>query len=330
MKIILKKLLAKEILTEVEAADTMHIIAKGMAKETEISALLEGYNLRKITNAELTGFIKTILSYCSVIEVNKPTIDVCGTGGDGKNSFNISTLAAIAISAFGLPVTKHGNYGASAASGSSTVLEALGYNFTNNADTCKAQLEATNFTYFHAPLFHSCLKHVAPVRKAIGTKTFFNMLGPLLNPVQTAHHFNGVYHCNILPIYETYLKEKKSGYFVFHSHNGYDEITLTDDVYCYTNNKNYTLKPTDFITEALPEKAPLGGENIKEATSLFKDIINGKAAAEKIAIVAANAAQAISFFKNDDNQKHYYNQITAQFIDGSIAKHFQKIIDASK
>lgn len=330
MKNILEKLFEHKILTQQEAAQVMHTIAKGEASNTCIAALLAAYNMRTITTQELLGFTDAIYTYCQNIEVNIPTIDVCGTGGDGKNSFNISTLAAIAISAYGVPVTKHGNYGASSASGSSTVLEALGYNFSNNNSTCLKQLEATNFTYLHAPLFHNCLKYVAPVRKALGTKTFFNMLGPLLNPVKTAKHFNGVYHCKVLTIYQAFLQAKQKQYFIYHSHNGYDEITLTDNVYCYTNNQNFTLTPNIFIPNNLHQNHAKGGTTAAHAATLFIQIIKGVAPIEKIKIVAVNAAVAIAFFNGNKNYLNYYNNILMLFKTGKVATHFQKIIDGSK
>jgi anthranilate phosphoribosyltransferase len=332
MKIFIDKLQANQILSRSETAQAMQHMASGQALEADIKALLEAYNKRMITVEELLGFRDALLRLCPSITIDIPTIDVCGTGGDGKNTFNISTLSSIVLSAMGYMVTKHGNYGVSSVSGSSTVLELLGYIFTADVSKLYRQMKATNYMYIHAPLFHSSLKTVAPVRKAMGVKTFFNMLGPLVNPVHKAYQYNGVYNNEVLALYKKVLLTTNKNYCVYHSSTGYDEITLTDDAALHSNvifdttiNNNYfNVPPT------IPEDL-FGGNTKEEAAEQFIQIIKGNGTTAQNHVIAANVSVAAGLFAHTGySMQDTFHKAIHMLQQGSVAKHFQKIIDYAK
>jgi anthranilate phosphoribosyltransferase len=332
MKDILEKLAYNTILSRTETASLMQTMATGNANDNDIKALLEAYNKRMITPEEMQGFMDVLLGLCINISIEKPTIDVCGTGGDGKNTFNISTISSIVLSAMGYAVTKHGNHGVSSVSGSSTVLELLGYTFTNNVEKLQKQLEATNYMYLHAPLFHSSLKHVAPVRKAMGVKTFFNMLGPLVNPVQTAYQCSGVYNNEVLTLYKSVLSATAKNFYVYHSSTGYDEITLTDDVVLHTKTAaTLTINNNYFKVPILMPNDLFGGDTKEEAATQFTQIIMGKGSPAQNHVIAANVSVAASLFTDAGYSMHdVFNKAVHMLTQGEVATHFQKIIDYAK
>lgn len=202
MKKILNKLFEHQRLTREEAYETLTEITRGEVNEAQMAAFLTVYLMRSISVEELDGFRQALLDLCIPLEVaDYQTIDLCGTGGDGKNTFNISTLASFVVAGAGGRVVKHGNYGVSSVCGSSNVLESLGYRFKNDSDALRHELDEAGICFLHAPMFHPALKNVGPVRKALGIKTFFNMLGPLVNPARPNCQLTGVFSLELQRIY---------------------------------------------------------------------------------------------------------------------------------
>jgi anthranilate phosphoribosyltransferase len=249
--------------------------------------------MRPIRVEELVGYRDLLLELCIPVELDTDAIDVCGTGGDSKNTFNISTLAAVVTAACGVPVAKHGNYGVSSVSGSSNVLEVLGYKFTNHVDTLKKQLDKFNICFMHAPLFHPALKSVAPVRKEMGVKTFFNMLGPLVNPARTSHKLVGVYNLELARVYHYLLQQEKNSYRIVHSLDGYDEISCTGDFKVYAPGSEQIVNPADLNLPLLHEADLFGGTTIEEAAKIFSAVLSGKGTKQQTQAVSVNAGYAI-------------------------------------
>src|SRR3982751_5149646 len=243
MKKILQYLFEHKTLPRSQAKDVLLSISKGMYNEHEVTAFMTVYLMRSITIEELQGFRDALLELCVRVDLNGfETIDIVGTGGDGKNTFNISTLSCFIVAGAGQKVAKHGNYGASSISGASNVMEQLGYKFKNDPSALKKEVEKANICFLHAPLFHPALKTVAPIRKNLGMRTFFNMLGPMVNPAFPPYQLVGVYNLEMARIYNYLLQQADKAFTIIHSLDGYDEISLTSDVKVITNEgeKLYT------------------------------------------------------------------------------------------
>jgi anthranilate phosphoribosyltransferase len=245
MKAILSKLFDHKKLTQQEAKDILTNIAAGKYNEAQIAAFITVYLMRPIAVDELQGFREALLELCVPVDLEGvPTIDVCGTGGDGKNTFNISTLSSFVIAGAGYKVSKHGNVGVSSNSGSSDVLQHLGYQFTNDVDKLKRQLDQANICYFHAPLFHPALKTVGPIRKQLSVKTFFNMLGPLVNPAQPKYQLTGVFSLELARLYQYIFQQIPDKQFaIVHALDGYDEVSLTGDFKVKMNSREAIISP---------------------------------------------------------------------------------------
>jgi anthranilate phosphoribosyltransferase len=229
MQKILNHLFAYETLDRNEARETLISLTKGAYNNSQVSAFLTVFLMRNLTLNELAGFREALMELRTPIDFDgREVIDLCGTGGDGKNTFNISTTAAFVVAGAGLPVAKHGNYGVSSVSGSSNLMEYLGYRFTNNQDHLKKSMEQANIAFLHAPLFHPAMKHVAPIRKELGVKTFFNMLGPMVNPADPAYQLVGVFSLELARAYGYLYQTLKKEFTILHALDGYDEISLTD------------------------------------------------------------------------------------------------------
>ncbi len=294
MKQTLQKLFEQQTLSEKDAYEILIRIGKGEFNEAQIATFLTVYLMRNISVAELKGFKDALLNLCLKIDLsNFNTIDVCGTGGDGKNTFNISTTSAFVIAGAGYKVAKHGNYGVSSICGSSNVLEYLGYKFTNNESILKKQLDDANFCMMHAPLFHPAMKNVAPIRKQLGIKTFFNMLGPLVNPSFPKNQMVGVFNLETARIYNYLLQDSNKNFTILHSLDGYDEISLTGKFKVLSNTGEALYNPEDVGFKTLNEKTIYGGNTVKEAAKIFISILENKSTQEQKNVVIANAAFAI-------------------------------------
>ena len=298
MKKYLKKLYDSQTLTKQEARDVLLLISEGKVNPAEVASLLTVYLMRPISVEELRGYRDVLLELCVPVSIKKETIDVCGTGGDGKNTFNISTLSAFVIAACGVPVAKHGNYGVSSVSGSSNVLEHLGYKFTANVDALNKQLDTHNICFMHAPLFHPALKAVGSIRKEIGVKTFFNMLGPLVNPAKTTHKMVGVYNLELARVYHYLLQKENQKYCIVHSLDGYDEISCTSNFKVYSPQGERVVSPQEFNLPMLKEEDLFGGNTVEEAATILMDVLQNKGNKEQSNVLAINSAYAVHCYTN--------------------------------
>ena len=302
MKEIIKRLINHENLDQIESRDILIDISSGKYNNEQIASFLTIFMMRGITSEEIIGFQSALLELCVKIDFKDfQTIDLCGTGGDNKNTFNISTLASFVTAGAGIHVAKHGNYSVSSSCGSSNLLEYFGIKFSNDSDFLNNCLDKANICILHAPLFHPAMKNVGPVRKALGLKTFFNILGPLVNPCRPDFQLVGVYGLDVFRLYKSvYEKATELRYSIVHSLDGYDEISLTSETKVAMNNKEFLLKPIDLdFNEISPVKIS-GGNSVKEAAKIFYDILNLNGTKEQTNVVLANSALAISTAKDVD------------------------------
>ncbi|WP_144282374.1 anthranilate phosphoribosyltransferase [Chryseobacterium echinoideorum] len=294
MKEILIYLFNHHTLSKTEAKAVMIDLAQNKFNESEVISFITVFLMRTITLEELTGFREALLQLAKPIDLGtKDLVDIVGTGGDGKNTFNISTLASFIVAGTGQKVAKQGNYGASSISGSSNVLEKLGYQFKDNSEDLKTDLEKGNICFLHAPLFHPALKSVAPLRKQLGLKTFFNILGPLVNPARPDFTMIGVANLEIARVYQYLLQKQKSEFMIVHALNGYDEISLTGDtkIFSKTGEKIYSAEDLKF--KNISPESIFGGETKEDAAKLFINILEGNGTEEQNSVVLSNASIAL-------------------------------------
>jgi anthranilate phosphoribosyltransferase len=294
MKKILQYLFEYKTLPREQAREVLINMSRGQYNESEMSAFITVFLMRSITIEELQGFRDALLELCVKIDLQgHPVMDIVGTGGDGKNTFNISTLSCFIVAGAGQKVAKHGNYGATSISGSSNVMEQLGYRFKNNNDTLLKELEAANICFLHAPLFHPALKIVGPIRKNLGVRTFFNMLGPMVNPADPAYQLVGVYNLEMARIYNYLLQQTGKAFTIIHSLDGYDEISLTGDAKVITNEGEKVMTPEQLGKRLVSAEDIYGGNTTEEAARIFQKIIKGEGSWAQNAVVLANAAMAL-------------------------------------
>lgn len=294
MKTVLEKLVAHKTLSQEEAKAILDQVASGEGNEAQLAALMTVFLMRSITPDELKGFRSALLEHCIKAELpGEDAIDLCGTGGDGKNTFNISTLAGFVVAGAGGKVIKHGNYGVSSVSGSSNVLEQFGYSFTTDAAKLERSLENSGICFLHAPLFHPALKRVAPVRKSLGMKTFFNMLGPLVNPARPKHRLTGVFSLELARTYYYLVQESGEKFTILHSLDGYDELSLTGPAKLFTQKGEQLAEPGDFGMEKLQPVEILGGVTPEESAKIFHDVLHKRGTKAQENVVLANAALAL-------------------------------------
>ena len=295
MKDIINKLSSHNTLSKDEAKEVLLNISKGKYNNSHISSFLTIFMMRNITLEELQGFKEALLELCVKIDLSDyNTIDLCGTGGDNKDTFNISTLSAFVTAGAKVNVSKHGNYGVSSSCGSSNVLEFLGIKFSNNKDFLKKSIEKSGICILHAPLFHPAMKNVAPIRKELGLKTFFNILGPLVNPSFPKNQIVGVFNLELARLYSYLFQKTNKNYAIIHSLDGYDEISLTGNVKIITRNEENIFSPQDLSLQKLNSKSISGGETIKESAKIFMDILQNKGTKSQNQVIFANAGLAIS------------------------------------
>jgi len=295
MKETLNKLINHEILPKEEAKQILVNIAKGDYNTSQIAAFLTVYMMRSITIEELEGFRDALLELCLAVDLSDyDPIDLCGTGGDGKDTFNISTLASFVTAGAGVKVTKHGNYGVSSKCGSSNVMEFLGIKFSNEADFLRKSIEEAGICVLHAPLFHPAMKNVAPIRRELAVKTFFNMLGPMVNPAFPKNQMVGVFNLELARMYGYLYQNTDKKFTVLHALDGYDEISLTGDTKTISNNSESMLTPADFGVTKISQSEITGGEDIAASAQIFLDVLNGKGTDAQNNVVCANAGVAIA------------------------------------
>ena len=299
MKNILNQLINHKTLTKEEAKNVLINLSSGQYNASQMAAFMTVFMMRSITIEELTGFREALLELCIPIDFsNYETIDLCGTGGDGKDTFNISTLASFVVAGAGIKVAKHGNYGVSSISGSSNVMENLGVKFSNEQDYLEKCLEKANIAILHAPLFHPAMKNVGPIRKELGVKTFFNMLGPMVNPSFPKNQLVGVFSLELARMYAYLYQNTTTNFSILYDLEGFDEVSLTGNVKIISNSSEKILKPEDFNTQSVTLHQIKGGETVEEAAKIFITILSGKGTQMQNDVVFSNAALAISMMKN--------------------------------
>jgi anthranilate phosphoribosyltransferase len=295
MKNILNRLINHEMLTAAEAKDVLVNISNGSYNPSQISAFLTVFMMRSISIEELSGFREALLELCIRVDLSDyNTIDLCGTGGDGKDTFNISTLASFIAAGAGVKVAKHGNYGVSSISGSSNVMEKLGIKFSNDADFLERSIDKAGICVLHAPLFHPAMKNVGPIRKELAVKTFFNMLGPLVNPSFPKNQLVGVFNLELARIYSYLYQNTDVNVTILHSLDGYDEVSLTGPTKIITSSMEGIVNPEDFGVSLLSQSEIEGGKTIEESAQMFTDIISGNGTEAQNNVVCANAGMAIA------------------------------------
>ncbi|PWT98755.1 MAG: anthranilate phosphoribosyltransferase [Bacteroidetes bacterium] len=294
MKRILQKLFEHKTLSRQEAREVLMNISKGQFNDSEVTAFITVYLMRSITIEELQGFRDSLLELCVPVKLDGlDVIDIVGTGGDGKNTFNISTLACFIVAGTGQKVAKHGNYGASSISGASNVMEQLGYKFKNDNDALRKEIDQSNICFLHAPMFHPALKSVGPIRKNLGLRTFFNMLGPMVNPASPSYQLVGVYNLEMARIYNYLLQESNRAFTIIHGLDGYDEISLTTDTKVITNEGERVMTPEQLGKRMVDATDIYGGNTVEEAAKIFLRILKGDGTWAQNAVVLANAAMGL-------------------------------------
>ena len=286
--------------------------------------------MRSITIEELQGFRDALLELCIPVELDHyNTIDLCGTGGDGKDTFNISTLASFVTAGSGIHVTKHGNYGVSSACGSSNVMEHLGVKFRNNTDFLKQCLDKAGICVLHAPLFHPAMKNVAPIRRELGVKTFFNMLGPMVNPAFPKNQLVGVFSLELLRLYSYLYQNTSKNYTIVHALDGYDEVSLTGPAKVVQNASEQILNASSFGLENLKQQDIHGGNSIENSAKIFMHILQGQGTDAQNNVVCANAALAISTVNKSSIEDSFHLAMDS-LLSGKALNSFNALIELSK
>ena len=330
MKKILNRLTQYETLTENESRNIIIDISEGKLNTSHISSFLTIFMIRNITIEELNGFRKALIELSLKIDLKEfDPIDLCGTGGDEKDTFNISTLASFVTAGSGVKVAKHGNYGVSSSCGSSNVLEYLDLKFNNDSDKIRKAVDKANICFLHAPLFHPAMKNVAPVRKELGLKTFFNMLGPMVNPSMPEKQIVGVYNLELARIYNYLYQTTDINYNIIHSIDGYDEISLTNGTKVYSRESEFILGSEDFNLKNIDSKNIIGGKDIKSSSKIFMDVLNGKGSTDQENVVCANASLAIAISK-DISIIEAFNQAKESIKTKNALKCFNDLINIMK
>src|SRR5881392_2011766 len=328
MKKILQILFEHKTLDSEMAKEELVNIGRSVYNEHEITAFMTVYLMRSITIEELQGFRDALLELCVPVDLNGyNAIDIVGTGGDGKNTFNISTLSCFIVAGTGQKVAKHGNYGASSISGASNVMEQLGYKFKNDKDRLKKEIDGANICFLHAPMFHPALKTVGPIRKNLGMRTFFNMLGPMVNPATPKFQLVGVFSLEMARIYNYLLQQTGNAFTIIHSLDGYDEISLTNDTKVITNKGERIMTPQQLGKRSVNATDIYGGNSVEEAAKLFSKILKGQGSWAQNAVVLANAAMALHCTGNYKNYDEAYYAAVESLENGRAREALMKLIE---
>jgi anthranilate phosphoribosyltransferase len=330
MKQLLNRLINHESISSEEARTVLVKISNGQYNQSQIAAFLTVFMMRSITLEELKGFRDALLELCIPIDLSDfNAIDLCGTGGDGKDTFNISTLSSFVTAGAEVKVAKHGNYGVSSACGSSNVMEHLGISFSNDEDHLKRCMDSAGICVLHAPLFHPAMKNVAPIRRELGVKTFFNMLGPMVNPSFPKNQMVGVFNLELLRLYGYLYQESDKNYSIVHALDGYDEISLTGKTKVITNSSESLFTPEDLGVEQIDQAAIFGGSTVKEAADIFMNVINGNGTEAQNNVVCANAGLAIATTKKITHRDGF-DLAMESLMAGKALNSLEKLQDLSK
>lgn len=327
MKKILQYLFEHKTLPRNEAKDVLTNISNGVYSDAEISSFITVFLMRSITIAELEGFRDALLELCLKVDLSGYSVmDIVGTGGDGKNTFNISTLACFIVAGTGQKVAKHGNYGATSISGASNVMERIGYRFKTDSGRLKKEVDEANICFLHAPVFHPALKAVGPIRKSLGVRTFFNMLGPMVNPASPAFQLVGVYNLEMARIYNYLLQQTGRAFTIIHGLDGYDEISLTNDTKVITAQGEKIMTPEQLGKRLVDAQDIQGGNTPEEAAALFLTILKGNGTWAQNAVVLANAAMALNCTGNYKSYNDAFQAAVESLESGKAYNGLEKLI----
>jgi len=327
MKKVLNQLFEHQHLDKAQAREILIKIAGNEYNQAQVAAFITVFLMRSVSVEELSGFREALLELCIEVDFSDfETIDLCGTGGDGKNTFNISTLASFVVAGAGLKVAKHGNYGVSSVSGSSNVLEHLGVRFSNDQSKLKKQIEKAGIAFLHAPLFHPAMKTVAPIRRELGVKTFFNMLGPLVNPSQPAHQTIGVFNLELFRLYKYIHQQLNKNYVIIHSLDGYDEISLTSSFKKVSNYGEEIINPDSTGFKTYTQEQISGGNSIEDSAKIFMKVLTNEATNAQKDVVVANSALAINCLNPEQSYFDCVGLANDSIRSGKALEAFKKLI----
>ena len=328
MREILNHLFEHKTLTRLEAEKVLTNIAQGNYSESEIAAFLTVYLMRSITVDELTGFRDALLNLCIRIDLSEfEPMDVCGTGGDGKDTFNVSTLTTFVLAGAGIKIAKHGNYGVSSTCGSSNILEHFGYKFSTDSDKLNNEIYKTGVCFLHAPLFNPAMKNVAPVRRALKIKTFFNMLGPMVNPSFPSKQLIGVYSLELARLYNYLYQQSSMKYMIIFSLDGYDEVSLTSDFKYILNGVEQIVSPEALNYKRSIQSELSGGKSVPEAADLFMKILKGEGTRTQNDVVTANSQMALKCYYPFKSFEECREIASESISNGKAYKSFIKLIE---
>jgi anthranilate phosphoribosyltransferase len=328
MRDILNHLFEHKTLDRKEAEKVLTNIANGIYSESEIAAFLTVYLMRSITVDELTGFRDALLNLCIRIDLSEfEPMDVCGTGGDGKDTFNISTLTTFVLAGAGIKIAKHGNYGVSSTCGSSNILEHFGYNFSTDSDKLKNEINKSGVCFLHAPLFNPAMKNVAPVRRALKIKTFFNMLGPMVNPSFPTKQLIGVYSLELARLYNYLYQQSSMEYMIIFSLDGYDEVSLTSDFKYILNGVDHIASPEMMNYKRAKQSELSGGRSVPEAADLFIKILKGEGTVTQNNVVTINAQMALKCYYPSKSFEECREIASESLLTRKAYKSFIKLIE---
>jgi len=331
MKEVLNNLFEYKSLNRDHAKEILKNLAQGAYNNSQVASFLTVYLMRSITVDELEGFREAMLELCIPVDLTAyDPIDLCGTGGDGKDTFNISTLSSFLVAAAGQPVAKHGNNSVSSVCGSSNVLAHFGVKFTNDHDQLLRSMETAGICYLHAPLFHPAMKNVAPIRQELGIKTFFNMLGPMVNPAFVRKQLVGVFSLELARLYAYLYQRSDSQFAIIHALDGYDEISLTGGFKMITKDSEYVFDPGDLNLDTVKPEELYGGSNVEEAAKIFSGILEGKGSRAQNDVVIANAGMSLFGTGYLGSVEESIDAARAALESGEAFRRFKQFIEVNK
>ena len=327
MREILNHLFEHKTLDRQEAEKVLINIASGSYSEPEIAAFVTVYLMRSITVAELTGFRDALLNLCIRIDLSEfDPMDVCGTGGDGKDTFNISTLTTFVLAGAGVRIAKHGNYGVSSTCGSSNIMEHFGYKFSTDTDKLKKEIDSAGVCFLHAPLFNPAMKNVVPVRRALKIKTFFNMLGPMVNPSFPSKQLIGVYSLELARLYNYLYQQSSMKYMIIFSLDGYDEVSLTSDFKYILNGVEQIVSPEEMNYQRVRPSEVSGGKSVSESAGMFIKILKGEGTSAQNEVVTINSQMALKCYYPSKTFEECRNIASESLLSGKALLSFNKLI----
>lgn len=323
MKELVEKIIENNYLTKEECRELMYAIAENTIQSEQIVAILVGIQMRGIQLDEIEGFREALLELALPLNISNNAIDLCGTGGDGKNTFNISTTTSLVLAAMNYKVIKHGNYGVSSSCGSSNVLEELGFQFSTDENRLQNELDTLNICFLHAPFFHPTLKKVASIRTNLGVRTLFNSLGPLVNPCQPTHQITGTYSLELAKIYQHILKNERSNYKIMYGLDGYDELTLSNSTRLLGKHEDVIRTAKNYNVLPINPVSLKGGDSLFNSARIVKEIISGIGSMEQSNVIAANCAEAITCIDSSISLIDAFKESLRFIRSGQTSKHFK-------